>query len=64
MRVAMPECPQGRIEELFAAALELSPLQRAAYLAEKESDQSLRAEVLSLLDAHEVGVGWTVSPTT
>jgi serine/threonine protein kinase/Tfp pilus assembly protein PilF len=49
----MTKYPRHRIEELFAAALELPPHRRTAYLAQQEEDQSLRAEVLSLLKAHE-----------
>src|SRR5712691_7552353 len=41
------------IQELFAAALELAPEQRAAYVCERAEDTALRAEVLALLQAHE-----------
>ena len=44
----------GRIKEIFSAALEREPTQRAAYIAlESGDDGELRAEVSSLLDAHE-----------
>lgn len=42
-----------RIQKLFAAALELPPGERAAYVHEEAEDAALRAEVLSLLEAHE-----------
>lgn len=40
-----------RLETLFHDALELPPDQRAAYLREVEPDETLRADVLRLLDA-------------
>jgi eukaryotic-like serine/threonine-protein kinase len=42
-----------RIQDLFAAALERAPEQRAAYVRELDEDTALRAEVLALLQAHE-----------
>src|SRR5262245_45178646 len=53
-----PEHPPGKLTgktapELFAAALELRPGERAAYLDEAcAGDSALRAEVESLLRAH------------
>src|SRR5256885_2121476 len=41
------------IQELFAAALDLAPEQRTAYVRERAEDAALRAEVLALLQAHE-----------
>jgi eukaryotic-like serine/threonine-protein kinase len=42
-----------RIEQLFADALDRPPAQRAAYLSQVVEDEAVRAEVLSLLEAHE-----------
>lgn len=44
---------QDRIEEVFADALQRPPGRRAAYVKETVADEVLRAEVLSLLEAHE-----------
>jgi eukaryotic-like serine/threonine-protein kinase len=44
-----------RIEELFEAALERAPVERAGWLATACPDAALRAEVEALLDAHELG---------
>jgi eukaryotic-like serine/threonine-protein kinase len=41
-----------RIQELFAAALELQPEDRAEYVRDRAEDAALRAEVLALLQAH------------
>ncbi|MGH7555570.1 MAG: serine/threonine-protein kinase, partial [Longimicrobiales bacterium] len=41
------------VQELFAAALEWPPDQRAAFVATATEDSAVSAEVLSLLDAHE-----------
>ncbi len=44
----------GRVKEIFSAALEQEPTRRAAYVElESGGDGELRAEVSSLLDAHE-----------
>ena len=44
----------GRIKEIFSAALEREPTQRAAFIELASGDDGdLRAEVSSLLDAHE-----------
>ena len=42
-----------RLEELFLAAVELPPAERAAYLQATEPAAAVRAEVLSMLGAHE-----------
>ena len=41
-----------RLQILFAAALELPPEERSAYLRDNAEDAGLRAEVVSLLEAH------------
>ena len=41
-----------RVQTLFAAALELPAAARAAYVRDQAEDDGLRAEVLSLLEAH------------
>src|SRR5262245_9089887 len=52
-----------RIEELFLAAAELAPAERAAYLDRVAGgDTELRAEVESLLAAHEGGAGVLDAP--
>ena len=44
----------GKIKELFGAALELDPSERAAFLREAcGADENLRAEIESLLAAHD-----------
>ena len=50
----MREGFRERVEQLFAAALDRPPEQRAAYLRDVEEDEGLRAEVRSLLEAYEV----------
>jgi TolB-like protein/tetratricopeptide (TPR) repeat protein/tRNA A-37 threonylcarbamoyl transferase component Bud32 len=42
-----------RVQELFDAALGLAREARRAYVHQRTEDQTLRAEVLGLLDAHE-----------
>ena len=42
-----------RVKELYEAALECSPTQRAAFLQKREKDPSVRAEVLRLLSAQD-----------
>lgn len=44
-----------RLQELFAAAVELPAEQRAGYLDQATADAALKNEVLSLLEAHERG---------
>ena len=44
----------GRIKELFGAALELAPSARAAFLRDAcGEDENLKAEIESLLAAHD-----------
>jgi eukaryotic-like serine/threonine-protein kinase len=50
----MDEARWSRVKELFAAVLEREPAQRAAFLAQEcAGDAELRAEIDSLLSAHE-----------
>ena len=49
----------GRLREIFEAATEQDPANRAAYLAEACGDDAdLRDEVERLLSAHEATGGW------
>ncbi|MEM7245514.1 MAG: serine/threonine-protein kinase [Acidobacteriota bacterium] len=53
------EATRRRVEELFHAALDLSPSERAAFLDEKcRDDRRLRAEVDSLLNHHDAASGF------
>jgi eukaryotic-like serine/threonine-protein kinase len=46
-----------RIKDLFGAALERTPAERAAFLREACDDASVREEVESLLKAHDSADG-------
>jgi serine/threonine protein kinase len=49
----------GRVKEIFAGALERDPAERTTYVdAACASDQELRVEVISLLEAHETAGGF------
>jgi len=53
----------SKVKELFTKALGLEPQDRAAFVNEVSgSDEDVRAEVLSLLSAHEAAKGFIDSP--
>ena len=53
---------QLRVRELFEAALDRDPSDRAGWLAAQTSDGDVRAEVLSLLDHHSRAGAFLVDP--
>jgi hypothetical protein len=60
-RAVTPE-PWERLKPLFHAALEHAPGRRAAWLRDACPDESVRADLLALLDAHDTAGAFLETP--